>query len=404
MTAVQLEGVKKIYKNYKHGLGRIAEIVFGVAKHNEFTALQSTTLEISKGEIVGIVGANGAGKSTLLKIIAGTLQPSEGEILINGRVAALLELGSGFHPELTGAENIFLQGAVSGLSKSEISKLYPFIVSFSGLEDYINRPIKTYSSGMVVRLAFSVATSINPDILIIDEALSVGDGAFARKSFEKIKSFRDNGKTIIFCSHSLYQIEAICSRAIWINQGRIMLDSTPADVVTTYSDFIDRLRVPGGIPTASSINHLSEGQKAGKIRCIYINGVKQPSEAIRIRSQRDDLVIDIRFWSDPTLPLPTIGVALTTKDGRIVASNVSLFDRFFPGRKNTGDGVATVTYPKISLLKGRYNVQIYLASEDALFGYDEIYDAGEFVVEQDGLEQGLVYLQHEWADFVDNRP
>ena len=181
MSAVELQGVSKTYRVYKSGLHRLIEAATGRGSHTEFIALQPLNLSIDQGEVVGLVGMNGAGKSTLLKLLAGTLTPSQGRLQVQGRIAALLELGTGFHQEMTGRENVFLAGAVMGLSRERMEALYPQIVEFSGLQDFMAQPVKTYSSGMFVRLAFAVATSVDPDVLIVDEALSVGDGAFARK-------------------------------------------------------------------------------------------------------------------------------------------------------------------------------------------------------------------------------
>ena len=204
----------KTFELYTRPVDRLWQLLWGRRRRfsKPFVALNDVSFSLKRGEVLGLVGRNGAGKSTLLQLICGTLQPTAGEVAVNGRVAALLELGAGFNPEFTGRENVFLNAAVMGLSTAEIDARYDEIVSFSGIGDFINQPVKTYSSGMYMRLAFAVATAVDPDILVIDEALSVGDGAFARKSFDRIMALRERGATILFCSHSMYQIEAIC---IW---------------------------------------------------------------------------------------------------------------------------------------------------------------------------------------------
>lgn len=197
--AISLQSVSKIYRTYAHGWDRLWEVLTYRPRAQVFQALQPMTLYISHGQVVGIIGRNGAGKSTLLKIVAGTLSSDEGGACeVAGRVAALLELGSGFHPEMSGRENVYLSGAVIGLAVEDMDKLYDEIVAFAGLEEFMERPVKTYSSGMFMRLAFAVATCVEPDILIIDEALSVGDGAFARKSFDRIMQFREAKKPFYF--------------------------------------------------------------------------------------------------------------------------------------------------------------------------------------------------------------
>jgi lipopolysaccharide transport system ATP-binding protein len=176
-------------------------------------------------------------------MVCGTLNPSSGSVKVNGKIGALLELGAGFNPEFTGRENVYLAAAVMGLSGAETDALYESIVEFSGIQEFIDQPVKTYSSGMYVRLAFSIATSANPDILVIDEALSVGDGAFAKKSFERIMQLKAQGTTVLFCSHSMYQVESFCDRAVWLDHGQVQMEGSASDVVAAYTD---SLRAEGG--------------------------------------------------------------------------------------------------------------------------------------------------------------
>lgn len=200
----------------------------------EFWALRGVDLEVSRGEVLGLVGRNGAGKSTLLQMVCGTLTPTEGELQVNGRVAALLELGAGFNPEFSGVENVYLNAALMGLNRAQVNERLDGILEFADIGEFVHQPVKTYSSGMFVRLAFAVATSVEPEILVIDEALSVGDGAFARKSFDRIMALRDSGVTIVFCSHSMYQVEALCERAIWLEGGQLKMIGQAAAVTSAY--------------------------------------------------------------------------------------------------------------------------------------------------------------------------
>ena len=203
-----------------------------------FSALSDVSLKIKKGDAVGIIGLNGSGKSTLLQIIAGTLQPSSGEIHSNGKIGALLELGSGFNPEFTGRENIYLNAKILGLSKSEVDKKYDQITSFSGIGDFVNQPVRTYSSGMVVRLAFSVIAHTEPDILIIDEALAVGDARFQSKCFSFLETFKEKGKTLLFVSHDINSIARLCSSAFLLHNGKIEANGIPKNVINEYSKII----------------------------------------------------------------------------------------------------------------------------------------------------------------------
>ena len=234
---IEVENLKKVYPLYNRRIHRIVEAFHPLNKkyHVEYTALQDVSLKIPAGQSVGIIGKNGSGKSTLLKIISGVVTPTQGKVQVQGRISSLLELGVGFHPELTGRENIFFYGDLTGVPKEELNAKLDTIISFADIGDYIDQPVKTYSSGMFVRLAFSVAVQVDPDILIIDEALSVGDGAFVRKSFAKMDRFREEGKTIIFVSHDVESVKSFSDRTIVLNEGRIVFDGDPVEAAVEYN-------------------------------------------------------------------------------------------------------------------------------------------------------------------------
>jgi ABC-type polysaccharide/polyol phosphate transport system ATPase subunit len=216
-----------------------------------FTALHEISFSIRSGESLGIIGHNGAGKSTLLNLITGLCLPTAGSVTIAGRIAALLELGSGFHPDLTGMENVHVNASLMGLTRKEVGQLFPAIVDFAGIGDFINEPLRTYSSGMMMRLAFAVAIHVNPDILVVDEVLGVGDQEFFDKCVQRIERLRRAGKTMICVSHSLAIIESLCDRVIWLDQGRIVGDGTAASAIQAYlgaSHQTPSPAVPGGIP------------------------------------------------------------------------------------------------------------------------------------------------------------
>ena len=237
-TAISLVNVSKVFKRYHRPVDRLKEILLpGRSQAEEFWALQDISLTIPKGETVGIVGRNGSGKSTLLQIIARTLQPTSGMVGVEGRVSALLELGSGFNPEFTGRQNVFFNGRILGLSQTEIESKFDKIAAFADIDEFIDQPVKTYSSGMFVRLAFAVAVHVDPDILIVDEALSVGDGVFVHKCINKIKTFQSSGGTILFVSHDTGSINRLCSKCFWINDGRIVDQGLPIDVSKSYQSW-----------------------------------------------------------------------------------------------------------------------------------------------------------------------
>lgn len=235
-TAIKIENLSKVYKLYEKPSDRVKEAVniFGKIYHKDFYALKNVSLEITKGSSVGVIGKNGSGKSTLLKIITGVLTPTEGSIKINGNISALLELGAGFNPELTGIENVYFNGSLMGFTREQMKEKLDDIMGFADIGEYINQPVKMYSSGMFVRLAFSVAINTEPDILIVDEALAVGDIRFQNRCFNKINSFREDGKTILFVTHATNTVLQYCNRCLWLDNGKIVQDGVPKEVVTSY--------------------------------------------------------------------------------------------------------------------------------------------------------------------------
>jgi len=236
-NAINIKGISKTYHIYKSPMDRLKDsLSLGFkTRHETFEALRNVTFSIMKGETVGIVGTNGSGKSTLLKIIADVVKASSGDVYVNGKVSAILELGTGFNPDLCGIENIYLNGLILGYSRQEISEKVESIVSFSELGEFINRPVKTYSSGMYARLAFSVAINIDPDILIIDEALSVGDAAFQKKCFTKLKELTQSGATVLFVSHSLDSVVQLCDRAVLLDKGSLIMVGETQEVTKEYN-------------------------------------------------------------------------------------------------------------------------------------------------------------------------
>lgn len=319
--AISLKNVSKSFKRYDRPIDRLKELLLpGKSQATEFWALKDINLEVIKGETLGIVGRNGSGKSTLLQIIAGTLTPTTGEVGGNGRISALLELGSGFNPEFTGRQNVFFNGQLLGLEKEEIEAKFDEIASFAEIGDFIDRPVKTYSSGMFVRLAFAVAINANPDILVVDEALSVGDEAFQRKCFSRIKSIQDQGKTILFVSHTASSVIELCNWAILIDRGELLISGSPKLVISRYhkliyapAEKVESLREE--IRTADRAAHLSSPENSL---------TKIIKEKIReIQRNKNEAFYDVHLKPKSTITYISRGAEtenpyITTLEGKIV--------------------------------------------------------------------------------------
>ena len=405
--AIEARGLGKCYSLYERPGDRLKQLLWGRWRRHskpyfrDFWAMTDVNFAIAPGEVVGIVGRNGAGKSTLLQMVCGTLQPSVGELQVKGRVAALLELGAGFNPDFTGLENIYMNAAILGLSQAQVDERLEDILAFADIGDFIRQPVKTYSSGMYMRLAFAVATSVEPDILVIDEALSVGDGAFARKSFDRIMGLKDAGKTILFCSHSMYQVEALCSRAMWIEAGTLRMMGTAAEVTSAYQASLN-----SSLPVAATLGMIAPANAngglagaapgTGRINRIFATAHGTPGRELDLVSGETDLEITMEFSVDPGLPVPSMAFGFSDSNNLTVSSVLSGNDGVELHVDASGHGRASVVFPKLPLLKGRYTVTGFLLCENALHPYEQVEQSLVLNVTQKGLEQGLVALPHEW--------
>jgi len=400
--AIRAEALSKCYHLYDRPADRLRQLLWGHRRryYREFWALRDASFEVARGEVLGVVGRNGAGKSTLLQLVCGTLAPSGGTLAVNGRVAALLELGAGFNPEFSGRENVILAASVLGLNKAEIEARFEHIVDFSGIREFIDQPVKYYSSGMYVRLAFSVATSVDPDILVIDEALSVGDGEFARKSFDRIMALKKEGVTILFCSHTLYQVEAFCDQVLWLERGRPVMLGKPEEVVHRYADFLTAGQAPAR-PAQGDTAPAPERAAptiAGYARFTRIEAAVDGKSGrdLRARPGENTLTVRVQFDSDPALPPPVVGVTLDYGTLLAVTCAVSRSDGITIERDAAGRGEATLTFPRLALRKGEYRVGVYLGCENALHLYDTVPYCATLAVEDALPEPGLVNLPHAW--------
>ncbi len=390
-SVISIEGLSKSYLTHPNPLKRL-HAMFDRTQANgyEFHALKQVDLELKSGEVLGLIGRNGAGKSTLLQLICGTLTPTTGQVTVHGRVAALLELGAGFNPEFTGRENVFLYGSVLGLSRQELMARYDAIVSFAGIGDFIEQPVKTYSSGMYMRLAFSIATHIDPDILIIDEALSVGDGAFGRKSFERIMQLKERGCSIIFCSHSLYQVDALCHRAIWLDAGTVRMCGEPGEVISAYEEHVLHTSTP---EKNLDSKHITGGHARITNSRVLCDG---HTTHTRIQSGVSELRIDIEFRSDLSIPVPQAAVTIHLKDGTPVTSTSSYLSGQIAHRNAAGYSSVAVVFSPCELLQGRYLISIHLLCEQGIHVYESADAVASIEVVQESAEFGVARIPHTW--------
>ncbi len=392
LPMIELQGVSKSYTTEpRAGLRLWRQLTGKQHRGPQYHALKAIDLQIRRGEVVGIIGRNGAGKSTLLQVVCGVLQPSSGQRNVRGRVAALLELGAGFNPELTGRENVRLNGPLLGLSDAEMGKRMGGIIDFAGLADFIDQPVRSYSSGMFVRLAFSMATSVDPDILVVDEALSVGDGAFARKSYERIMALKDQGVTILFCSHSMFQVEQLCTRALWIEAGELRFDGFAHQATVEYSEWLARFEQGQSELPAQVQRFETEAAAITRVQ------IRPTVDGQPFMNRRDALWLDIALRSDPRLPSPTLGVVVHGADARPITSAGSWIDGAPLQRLPDGSANATLVLPEMPLLKGRYTVSVYVLCDRALHLNAAAEHAASFEVRQDHAEQGVVSLPHSWV-------
>jgi len=400
---LQASNLGKYYSNYARPADRITELFLGQPSANKRWVLRGISFALRRGESLGVIGLNGAGKSTLLQLVARTLQPSEGRVESRGRVSALLELGAGFDPDFTGRENARLNALLMGIEPRDIEMLLPEIIDFSGLGEAIDRPVRTFSSGMYVRLAFSVATALDPDILVIDEALSVGDGSFARKSFDRIMKIKDKGATLLFCSHALYQVEMLCSKTLWLRNGEVAGFGHSAAIIAQYNEFLQqneegfleteaRKAIEGPRPET----HLAEAARLIGVRA-RVSGTAVSNQQACLMSEKDDLEIFISFSQDSNMPPAVVALVFNDSTSRAVSSCSTFHDNHGPIPLHGSKGDVTVTFPRLALMKGRYTVDVFLLCERAIHVYEHSVRVLELFMMQDGSEVGTVFLQRRWG-------
>jgi len=384
-SAIRVESVSKQYRIYNRPVDRLKEsLTRGRWKtHREFWALSNINFEVEAGTTTGIIGPNGSGKSTLLQIVTGTLEPTHGRVWHDGRIAALLELGAGFNPEFTGIENIFMNSALMGLSKSETDRLLPEITSFAEIGDFINQPIKTYSSGMYVRLAFATAIASSPNILIVDEALSVGDAVFQHRCTRRIKEMQENGTTILFVSHDPGAIRALCSRAILLNNGEMVADGAPADVLDRYQKLImDReaayaegqlairrekaATIAQGEVSETATPQFTYRHGNGNAEIVRVDLLNGARRAVKLVETGEPVHVRVRAVFHEDIDDPVYGFIIRNKHGIHLYGTNSHVQGLHGGRVKRGETVETTFSFNCWLAPDLYSVSIAVHSPTAV--------------------------------------
>ena len=392
--AIQADRISKTYRLYDSAADRLRELLFRRPRHREFRALSDISFGLPRGQSLGLIGENGAGKSTLLKIIAGTTQPTSGEVWRHGVIASILELGMGFHPEFTGRENARMNAALLGLSGPEIRRRLPEIRDFAELGDFFDRPVRTYSSGMTLRLAFAVATHADADVLIVDEALAVGDGYFQKKSIDRITDFQKRGGTLLFCSHALYYVALLCDRALWLKNGEVAASGSSLSVVRSYETYLQEKERRLSETGETQVSVPANGRQPARFTDVVVHdGSGYPRAEF---GSGETIAVDLAFESDDPSLAFQLRIGADREDG---VQAFAMDTRDEPWAPLTGRRSYRVRLllPDAPIAQGEFRLYAFLGDEKALHLFDlRVLRPGFSVVSPDYVV-GLVRPKHSWT-------
>lgn len=402
-SAVWARDLGKCYQLYDKPIHRVWDLILpGKKRYREFWAVRNVYLDITHGSTVGIIGQNGAGKSTLLKLLTGITRPTTGELQVQGRVASLLELGAGFHPEFSGRDNIYLNCSLLGMTDEEIDERFPRIVEFSELGDFIDRPVKTYSSGMYVRLGFSVASSVDPDILLIDEALSVGDEHFKGKCINRLNEFRERGRTTIFVSHDMGAVKTMCQSVVLLDQGEVVSQGDAEDVADEY---LKRVKARGNERLSMLHRGANEYPRwgSGEVEVTAVELLDPDGQPTHVLRTLDAFAVRLRYRATGEAREPVFGVGIYRSDGTYVnGANHHWRERPIRlGRIAAGEeGEVVMSAPALQLLQGQYYLTTFLYdhSKAAPTAIDHREHALTFeVLDARTQQHGMLFLPSVWT-------
>jgi ABC-2 type transport system ATP-binding protein len=391
--ALEVDHVTKTFRLHHEKATSIKQLVTGRGRnrYNDFTALRDVTFEVPEGEVFGVIGQNGSGKSTLLKCMAGILQPNQGSVRVHKRMSALLELGAGFHPELSGRDNVFLNAAILGMSRRDISERFDDIVDFSGLHSFIDSPVKTYSSGMYVRLAFAVAINVDPRLLIIDEILAVGDVTFQQRCLEKFVEFRNEGRTIVLVTHAMNTVKDMCDRAIWLTHGVVTGEGDPSELVDAYTEQML------GENVRSADGSIRRGTGEIQVTSVELRVNDQDTPVKRFRTG-DDVHLRLHYRTEKSVPRPVFGFEIEALGGSTITAPCTRDVGLVPTDLN-GEGHVDIALGQVPLLPGTYDLHTIVSDFNRSHVYDHLQLALRFDVMSGKPYEtgGLVTLRPTWT-------
>ena len=391
--ALEVSHLTKNFRLHSEKTNSIKQLIAtgGRNRFAEFTALSDVSFTVNEGEVFGVIGQNGSGKSTLLKCMAGILQPNAGWVKVHKRMSALLELGAGFHPELSGRDNIFLNAAILGMGRREIASRFDEIVEFSGLDSFIDAPVKTYSSGMYVRLAFAVAINVDPRLLIVDEILAVGDVTFQQRCLEKFVEFRNDGRTIVLVTHDLGSVKNMCDRAIWLTHGVITGEGDPSDLVEAYTEMMlgNRNRNVDG--------SVRRGSGELQITSVELFTGDNPDAVKRFRTS-DNIRLRLHYQATKPVPKPIFGFEIESLGGATITAPCTRDVGLIP-EMVSGEGYIDVSMDAVGLLPGTYDIHTTVTDFNRQHEYDNVHLALRFDVMSGKPYEtgGLVTMRPQWS-------
>ncbi len=401
--AISVRDITKSFKvYYDKGVSLKDKLLFrGRGRYENHQVLRGVSFDVKRGEAIGLIGQNGCGKSTTLKMLTQIMYPDSGTITMKGRVSALIELGAGFHPDMSGRENIYTNAAIFGLTRKEVDACVEEIIAFSELGEYIDNPVRTYSSGMYMRLAFSVAINVNADILLVDEILAVGDAAFQAKCFNKMREIKAAGTTIVIVSHSLGQIEQLCERSYWIDKGVVRKSGTPREVHAEYLAFMGEKSAENRAETEAAEKDAAQGGKNDKrwgSREAVMESVELLDEQGRATNcfhSGDAATVRIRYKAAGKLSDVVVGLAVYRSDQTYMFGTNTMIDHLGYAVME-GEGLVELHMQDLALIAGQYTLDLAFHKPDG-FAYDFWREACTLQIISDKEESGAVSLKHEWT-------